>query len=543
MTPGAPTRAELEPDQGLRWWARITVLFVAVGTALFSPVLVSWFASDDFMLYARLIEGGIPFLPNEASGGFLRPLVGLSLWLIYRIAGLEPLLPHAFSVLLHIANSLLVVKLTFVIQQDRSHRIIFAPMAAGFLFLVLGCHGEVVAWISSLGDLFATLFVLLMLIQCCRAVQTGASAHWIGSMACMGLALLSKESAFAAPLLAMLLIVFLWHGGSGRKPTSRDIIALLTHVALLIVYLLYRRWMLGDFVGGYGAHGHLRFYPDLVAQSIGRFMWRVLLPPMPEWLLAPIPTIEGLWAWGLLAIIFLPVLVIAWRKRHDMGLGQFCFLAFLAALAPVFNVRIYLSEMEGERYLYLPSVFAALGTGYAIAMLPRVKWRVTALVGFALFQASELIAGVLHWKGASTIARNIVTGIQEQHQGGTIVLVNKPDAYKGALVFRTGLPEALRYFGPRPIESPDVTALFAAGLFQWDHRFTVEATSHPAPGAYLLASDDPTSAISEEDKRDLIEVVEKGPGRAVFQFRDVLHDVEIFYYDAPGVTMLTVASP
>jgi hypothetical protein len=541
MASGAPARAALVPELGLRWWARVAVLFVVAGTPLFSPVLVSWFASDDFMLYAKIIQGGIPFLPDEASGGFLRPLVGLSLWLIYYIAGLEPFPPHAFSVLLHLANSLLVVKLGLVLQHGRSHRNTFDPIAAGVIFLVLGCHGEAVAWISSLGDLLATFFVILMLVECCRALQTGAGAHWIGSMACMGLALFSKESAFAAPLLLMLLLLFHWGGGTERTFTRRDLVALLAHVALLIIYLLYRRWMLGAFVGGYGAHGHLRFYPDLVAQSLGRFLWRVFLPPIPEWLLAPIPNMEGFWAWGFLAVIFVPVLVIAWRRRRDMGLGLLCALAFLAALAPVFNVRIYLSDMEGERYLYLPSLFAALGAGYAIALLPRMKWRIAALSVFALFQASVLLAGVLHWQGASTIARNIVASIQEQHRGGTIVLVNKPDAYKGALVFRTGLPEALRYFGPQTIESPDVTALFAAGLHQWDHSFTVE--SAPAPGTYILAAGDRTSGLSEEDRRDLIEVVEMEPGRAEFQFRNALHDVQIFYYDAPGVTMLTFASP
>lgn len=542
MTSDAPARAESEPELGRRWWVRITFLIVAVGTALFSPVLMSWFASDDFMLYATLIEGGIPFFPAEANGGFLRPLVGLCLWMIYRIAGLEPLLPHAFSVILHIANSLLVVRLALALQKGRVNRNAFGPLAAGILFLVLGCHGEAIAWISSLGDLLATFFLLLTLIQWSRAFQTGAVAYWIGSAACMGLALLSKESAFAAPLLLILLLAFYWSSSTPRKLTRCDVVALLAHIALLLVYLLYRRWMLGAFVGGYGAHGHLRFYPDLVAQSLGRFLWRVLLPPMPEWILAPIPSMEGFWALGLLAAIFLSVLVIAWRSRWRVGFGLFCALAFLAALAPVFNVRIYLSEMEGERYLYLPSVFAALGVGYVIALIPRARWRITVLVGFALFQASVLLAGVLHWKGASTIARNIVTGIQGQHQRGAIILVNKPDAYKGALIFRTGFPEALQHFGPSPIESLDLTVLFSTSLYQWEHTFNIESSTTPMPGTYVLNATDPTSVIAEEDRRDLIDVVEKKRNRAVFQFRRELHDVEVFYYDSSGVQAVAPGS-
>lgn len=525
----------------LRDWARLAGAFSALGVMLFSPALFSWYASDDFLHYATVIEGGLPFWPGPDGGGFLRPLVGLSFWLDYQFWGLHPLFPHLINIAIHAANSMLVIKLALVVQADRGHPSRLGPIAAGLLFLVLGCHAEAVSWISCRGDLFSAFFVLLMLISFCTAYVTDRRRPWLFSLIFMVLALLSKESAFAAPLLAALCLA-LMRGRATRSTTSRRcIIALSAHVLFVGGYLLFRRAMLGSFVGGYGAHGHLRAQPELVAQSLGHFLWRVFLPPLPDRLLDALPALQGTVAVAWLACLLVLLLVLAWRGWRRPTPGVFCVLAFFAALLPVFNVRIYMSEIEGERYLYLASVFAAMGLGFALAHLRAQRTRAALLVALALFQSAVLLSGVQHWRGAATIARTIVSGIQEQHENGTIVLVNKPDTYGGALVFRTGLPEALKYFGPRPIDAPEVEALFAAGIYQWNHGFSFGPADNGPAGAMLLRAVDTTSGFSEEDRQDRIDVVKKESNRAVFVFREPLRDVEVFYYDAGGVKAVDLA--
>jgi len=519
----------------LRDWVRLAGAFSALGLLLFSPALFSWYASDDFLHYATVIEGGLPFWPGPSGGGFLRPLVGLSFWLDYQFWGLHPLLPHLLNIAIHVANSLLVIKLALVVQAGHGRPSRFGPMAAGLLFLVLGCHAEAVSWISCRGDLLSAFFVVLALICLCKAYRTDRVRSWVFSLVFMGLALLSKESAFAAPFLAASCLA-LMRGRATRSTTSRRcIMALSAHVLLVGGYLLFRRAMLGSFVGGYGAHGHLRAQPELVAQSLGHFLWRVFLPPPPDRLLDALPALQGTLAMAWLACLLVLLLALAWRGWRRPTPVLFCALAFFAALLPVFNVRIYLSEIEGERYLYLASVFAAMGVGFGLARLRVQRTRVLVLAALALFQAAVLFSGVQHWRGAATIARTIVSGIQEHHEGGTIVLVNKPDTYGGALVFRTGLPEALEHFGPRPIDAPEVEALFAAGIYQWNHGFSFGPADDGPAGAMRLRAVDTTSGFSEEDRHDRIDVVRREPNRAVFVFREPLRDVEVFYYDAGGV--------
>jgi hypothetical protein len=544
--------AERSHEEGvklpLRDWARLAGAFSALGIMLFSPALFSWYASDDFLHYATVIEGGLPFWPGPSGGGFLRPLVGLSFWLDYQFWGLHPLLPHLLNIATHVGNSLLVIKLALVVQAGHGRPSRFGPMAAGLLFLVLGCHAEVVSWISCRGDLFSTFFVLLMLISFCTAYDTDRGRPWVLSLIFMGLALLSKESAFAAPFLAMLCMALMRGSATRSTKSRRCMMALSAHVLLVGIYFLFRRAMLGSFVGGYGAHGHLRTQPDLVAQALGHFLLRVFLPPLPDRVLDALPTLQGALGLAWLACLIVLLLSLAWRLWHRPTPAVFSALAFFGALLPVFNVRIYLSEIEGERYLYLASVFAAMGVGFGLAHLRVQRTRVLVIAALALFQAAVLFSGVQHWRGAATIARTIVSGIQEQHEGGTILLVNKPDTYNGALVFRTGLPEALAHFGPRPIDAPEVEALFAAGIYQWNHGFSFGPADDGPAGAMRLRAVDTTSGFSEEDRYDRISVVRKESNRAVFVFREPLRDVEVFYYDAGGVkavdlTELTSQAP
>jgi hypothetical protein len=440
-----------------------------------------------------------------------------------------------------VVNSVLLVNLALVLQTDHGRMTRFAAIAAGLLYLVLGCHAEAVSWISCRGDLLGTLFVLLMLKALSAAQDTGRNLPWLFSLVFMGLALLSKESTFAAPILVVLCMTLMRNRASIGAMHRRCALILVSHVILFCVYLLFRRTMLGDIVGGYGAHGHLRTQPELVAQALGRFMWRVFLPPLPDQVLNALPPLaEALAMMGLAFMLFL-LLALIWRLWRRPTTGVFCTLAFFAALLPVFNVPIYLSEIEGERYLYLASAFAAMGVGRGLAHLRGPRTRFVVLAALALFQGAVLFSGVMLWRGAAGIARTIVSDIQKQHTGGTILLVNKPDTFGGALVFRTGLPEALEHFGPHPIKLPAVETLFATGIYRWNHAFSFGPADEGPPGAMLLRAADASSGFSEEDRYDRIAVLENKLNRAIFLFREPLRSVEVFYYDAGGVKAVDLA--
>lgn len=534
-----------------RGTAGIALLFGGLSAALYYPALLSWFSSDDFLHLGRVIRGGIPFTPDGGAGGFLRPVTGASLWLEYQLWGLWPPGFHAVNVLLHTANALLVSLLAWRLLPDLRAERGFVAVMSGLLFLALGCHAEPVAWISGRTDLLGTLFTLLALVcfdRGCggRRGTTGGSpsprcVRWMAaSLLCAILAYFSKESAIVLPLLAGL--VAFRHGeitGGAREFRSMTVgpwIGVGLHVALLAAYFIVRRIWIGEFVGGYGAHGHLRAAPDLIAQATAGHAWRTFLPPVggPA---APIP-LSGTTARVWLLLLAAGAGMLAWSARRP-GAGRlalFVCLGYAIALLPVFNIRVSWTTPEGERFLYLASVFGAMGLACALAALPGRKLRHTLLALVLFSQALPLHQAVRQWRDASLLARAVVRDIQSESANGPVILVNKPDSIRGALVLRTGLPDALRHFGPRPAPEMEARALYAADLLAASHPFDFRS----AGATFIIEAGDGAALLAEEDRADDIETLNAAPGRATFRFRDPVAFRRVFVYDAGRVRAVAI---
>lgn len=514
------------------WWAW-GGLFFAVGLLLFFPALTSYFSSDDFLHLGTIMEGGLPFSPTGNGRGFLRPLVGWSLWLDYRLWGLHAFGYHLTNVSLHVVNSLLVAYLYHLLmpvsREGRAQSIV-----AGLIFLVLSCHAEPVSWVSGRTDLLATLFSLLCLAASVNGMRGGCRLSLFAAIIFLGLALFSKESALSVPVLVVLTAFYLRNRGDWNLRPMDLFAALIGGALVVLLYFIVRHNALGAFVGGYGVRGHLRFHQDLLAQAMSRYGWRVFLPPLPR-SAAPLLADHG----RLLADLFTLVFVIhgtawgfwAWRSPARRT-GFFLYVAFWAALLPVINLRIQWTDGEGARFLYLASVYAAFGVAWALGGISRPQWRNGLLAGILVFQSYFLWTSCRGWNYASECARTIVTGLQADAGEGTIVLVNKPDSYDGALLFRTGLSEALRYFGDGPIPDVPVEVLFASTLYNTDHQFVIESMDD---GRFVLRATDTTSVFVEEDGHNRIDVLSTDQRTCTFRFFEPPIGKRIFYYTSDGV--------
>ncbi len=505
-------------------------VFTLLGIVLFLPPLFSYFSSDDFLHLSTIMNGALPFAPTGNGLGFYRPIIGWSLWLEYQLWGLHPFGYHASNVLMHLLNSMLVAILAaLLLPAERKNP--FVAVGAGLIFLTMACHAEPVSWISGRTDLLATFFALLSLCALAYGIRKPSPRMLFASLVPFGLALLSKESTIALPILVLAIAVYLRSMDRWRVSRSCWLTALALGVLVLCGYFAIRYWNLGSFVGGYGVRGHLRFHQDLLAQAMSRFAWRVYCPPLPQWTegilephgrrLADIVTIlfflHGLaWSW------------LAW-KSPARRTGLFLYGAFWIALLPVINIRIYWTNSESERFLYLASLFAALGAAWAINALPKASWRLTVLLLLLSMQAFFLTQSNLRWRDASFIARDIVEGIQRVSGDEAIILTNKPDSLDGAIVFRTGLPEALHFFGPTPKPSLSVEVLFATTLYQRNSTFTLVEESVDT-STFQLTATDPDSVMVEEDSLDSIVTVDGNERRATFHFRIPLRDQKLLYY-------------
>lgn len=536
--------------------------FPAAGLLFFYPALLAWYNADDFLHYSAALEGRIPFTAPTDGIGFLRPLTGLTFWLEYRLWGLNPLPPHAFNVLLHLLNSYLVSLLTHKLlltlpartSTQKHERIPLdfntpgprsaAPRIwpalpistmAGLLFLVLHCHAEAVMWLSCRGDLLATTSSLTALILCAHAARTGSPLSLSLMVLSLFLALLSKESAVTLPLL---LIACLLAASSAQRPIPRLAAGVTAIVGVTLLYFLLRRVTMGDFVAGYGPRGHLRYSADLIAQSLARHGWRLLLPPLPEGLVRALPALEGLWALAFLVALATAALGLAAPWGRFPELRRASLIALALALLPVANVRIGLDHLEGARYLYLPSVFCSVLLAVLLAELRVRPLRLPLFAGLVVFQVFFLVVANLAWKEASDVAQTITRELQRRGDGETI-LMNKPDALRGALVFRTGLPEAVQYFEDGTGKPPSLSVLYAAGLATpFDNVEAYLSTD----GRGMIRPQTPGSTLVEEDRDNLIDSRHDEDGALRFVLREAMEGRTVLYFDGGALTEVPVVS-
>src|SRR5438552_1354056 len=97
-----------------------------------------------------------------------------------------------------------------LLKYARSLHGAFWPLFAAVMFAIHGTRPEAAVWIAGRCDLISTFFVLCGLLLFIRSQNELPSVGYVygfASLACMILAILTKESAYVFPFLLVLLLV------------------------------------------------------------------------------------------------------------------------------------------------------------------------------------------------------------------------------------------------------------------------------------------------------------------------------------------------
>jgi hypothetical protein len=389
-------------------------------------------------------------------------------------------------------NSFLLFKFGLRLFQNlkfSATSITAAVGAAAALFLLHPSHTEAVTWISGRADLLATFFCLAALWSYCAFVDARRNAFLILTLASGAMALLAKESAICLPFLILIVGLYL---SRGRKV----LLDLGSFVVMLIAFILVRATILGSLIGGYGTGQHLNFKPGWIRDRLLEAVGRSILPTLP-----------ATWSWFLFKPLQSPLFILialailgaiagalvfrrrrygaAERKRQNRLLLVLLGL-FLSALLPVINLRLYLYQTLGERFLYLPTVFSCLLLGYLSIILIRnhTVWLVLLICALGFYSWRLYVANHL-WRDAAQLTRSIKDDLAVSSSQRHLTILNAPDYLRGVPVFHNGLPEALQFFQrQRPIDSVEINAFQTLQLpsdensFQTaDDTFTLQPTN------------------------------------------------------------------
>ncbi|MDE3248371.1 MAG: hypothetical protein KGO82_06930 [Bacteroidota bacterium] len=396
----------------------LPVVFTVTALLVFLPILGNTFLSDDYdSLYRIVIQKRI--LYRE----FLRPMIDVSFLFNYRLSGLSPFGFYLFNLLIHIINSLLVVRL---VRQNGG---VYdqAAIVSGLLFLVYPFHNEGIVWLSGRLSSMACMFALLAM-----SVSIGKPSRFNLPLAILFylLGMLCYESIILLPIM----IVLIRYGKTGLKRVLR--VELPLWLAAALVYPIARFILSGEIVGSYASRVTNNNLGGKLA-NIVKVTARLLLPPS-----------ENTSLLVTLAFLFAAVLAfLHWRAYRQKSKSNFNYtillsLLFLSLVVPwAFGVSTRTSE--GDRLLYFPSVFICILLAVWLQVMIKSAGVQNIVLGLLLLTCIvQLEVNNLHWKKASAIANQLKEAAVDPHTL-TLAVVNLPGDYKGAFIFRNGFKKML----------------------------------------------------------------------------------------------------
>ncbi|MEK6320662.1 MAG: tetratricopeptide repeat protein [Acidobacteriota bacterium] len=427
--PSATDDRSSAPKALLEKWPSLYAL-VPVALAVFASIntLENGFAFDDESqvlknegiqnlanLPLAFISSVWSFLGDNSllEAPYYRPLFTALLTVNYSVFETASWGWHLVNVLIHSGVTLLV----FIVIKEITDRALLAATSAA-LFAVHPAHAESVAWISGVTDPWLALFLLPAFYFYLRYRKHGGKHLFAIALGFYFLALLSKETAVALPLIVA--YCELAHFESSRSLRQKVVgafalfgwFALPTAIYLVLRYNAIEAILL-NFEPRFGLSTALLMAPlatvkylALLVLPMGYNLHHYTSPP------GGLTSAAFLGALALIAVI--SVLVVLSRSRTLMFAAVW-FIVWL--VPPLAGLRLFEPQFSvQERYLYLPSI------GFCLAVALGIEWlgtrRILALSGRVAAVAMSMVLvigwGLIHveqnrvWNNTLSLMRHLV---------------------------------------------------------------------------------------------------------------------------------------
>ncbi len=422
----------------------------AVTFAAFSPFLSGYFLADDFNLvtlldrerkavdWSNTLSDFYTVFRGDPTHSFYRPMLTLSAALDYTVWGPRAFGFHLTNVTLHVANSLLVYGIAMAAPASPGGLV---GLAAGLLFAFHPLHPEPVYWVAGRVDLILTFFVLSSFLLFISFCNTRRPAYYLLSLLGFVGALCSKETAVALPVALVLYTAFPLAPASWRRPAEikAKLTLLAPYLLLLTAYFLFRRAIIGSFVGQYEQPDFEVFRLSALLKGAAHLFGYQLYPIGGELVTSAADALYGQAARRLIVpagwLLVIGTLGLAlggaWSRRPWLYLGL-----MLALASPVLTLfAVGGSPLAWARLHYLPSAAYCL---FLASFLER-RSPLRGILGSLIFAAflGLLAAYSLPWMVAGRITRDAVRRIEQAAGEGVqrVIVTGNPDFYFGTQLF------------------------------------------------------------------------------------------------------------
>jgi hypothetical protein len=381
-----------------------------------APILWNGFTNFDDPSYVtgnrRVLEGlsadGIVWAFGTFHFYNWHPLTWLSHMLDAQVFGLNPAGHHLTSLLLHMANTVLLFWFLGGATGDR-----WKSACVATLFAVHPLHVESVAWVSGRKDLLCAFFMFLAMLAYRNYVNTRKTVTYVLCVAMYAAGLMSKAMIVTFPVL--LLLLDHWplqrfrkesgtYAGTGQTTPARMTLSLfgekipffmLAFAASVVTYLAQSEG--GAVSGGITPLENISKAFWSYAAYILKMLW-------PAGLSVYYPS-SAMPAWKILIALFVILTVSTVAVRASVRLPWLLtgWFWYLVALLPVAGFLRIGQHAMADRYTYIPLIglfLAAVWGGAELLGRFRIPASVQAGVAVAVFAACSILtfrqAGLWH---------------------------------------------------------------------------------------------------------------------------------------------------
>lgn len=442
-------------------------IFLGLTLSFYYPTIGAGFVTDVTSGIERI--QGQPFRNIIYSFGFpaLNQLSILGFYLLYTFFGLNGWAWFLAFSTLHAFNTCLSFSLfRRLFQHFEINQGTTVSFLGALLFLIHPYQTEVLVWRACLNYLLVTTFMLLSISSLIRYLETGDRLYFWGIHGFFLLALFSFELALILPLLTIVFYVcWGWIINQKEKILAYFKQISLPQFALLGSYFLLNKWMIGQWIGHYGATTHLKFSLVTMSNTLLKYCLKYLFfvrsyPHQYKKAIFSYCDQYGLFLLCLLTIGILAFLFYQQRKEKiipkKIAIFTLLIAAFTITLLPVLNLYFYwIQTIENDRYGYVASIFGLMLLTFLVFQLPKFL-RYFLLIIYLSTSLFLLVKTNQTWKISTEVFYSLLDDYRWQDTENVIIL-NVPDNYKGAYLFRiigrkSGLKDALEYIHQTPVK-------------------------------------------------------------------------------------------
>ncbi len=403
----------------------ISVPVISAVLYCYNPFLL-YFQNDDFVHIALSRQGAL------MQRNSFRPICDLSIILDYYIWAKNAWGYHLTNLLLHITNSLFVFFLsrTLFKRYKLFEHAIVPSVLSSLLFFTYSMHSEAVFWIlgrsAALGSLFFSLCLLCYF-------KKENKLYFIAGILFSILSWLSYESTWILPFI-ILLISFIDSRVSHTsfKKNSRFFFII---IFFFVIYLFARYSVIHEVAGQYEAASFLGFDFKRLAENFIKLAIRSWLPYSENAYILIIP-------FACLMIFTGFILLLIKEKRLTVLLLLF---VWVIALLPCLSLGADTKGTEGERFLYLPSVFVCMAVVVLIGNIHSPLINNIFITVLLLGQIIFLYNNAKNYRFAGNVVHATIEQINLLNDRQRLLVDSLPQRCHGALIFRSGFEDAVQW--------------------------------------------------------------------------------------------------